>query len=270
MYDCHLHTNHSFDAKNTMEEVCRAAVRHGMKGICFTDHLELNSPNHADPEHPIDYYIDIEAQKADFLRNKEKYGKSLEMCCGAEVGLHLGMEERIQNAINDLKPDFVIGSVHSIDNMDIFVGDLSVGRSKFETYMYYLERTLEIVKTQKCFNVLGHMDMILRDKNIADKNMDTVEYHLIIDEILKNLIKNGKGIEVNTSGWRYNLGGPHPHPFIIKRYKELGGRTITTGSDSHIPESINEGIDRATALLKDLGFTEVSYFVHGEEQRRKI
>ena len=112
--------------------------------------------------------------------------------------------------------------------------------------------------------------MILRDHNLIDKNIDKVEYRLIIDDILRTLIKNGKGIEVNSSGWRYHLAGPHPQPFIIKRYKELGGKTITTGSDSHMANSVNLDIDRATQLLKDLGFTRVSYFIGGKEQYRSI
>ena len=129
---------------------------------------------------------------------------------------------------------------------------------------------MKIVKNHDYFHVLGHLDMILRDKSFGDKNLDTLEFRLIIDDILKTLIKNGKGIEVNSSGWRYHLNGPHPQIFIIKRYKELGGKTITTGSDSHYNDSVNVDIDKATQVLRDLDFKEISYFVGGEEQRRKI
>lgn len=270
MYDCHLHTIHSFDGKNIMQNVCAASIEHGMKGICFTDHLDLNSVNKKDPSTTIDHYLDVTALKNDFNIAKELFGDKLEMACGAEVGLQIGQEERTKKAIEDLQPDFIIGSVHYIDNKDVYAGGWSVGKDKFETYMSYFERILKIVKTHDYFNVLGHLDMILRDKKFPDKKMDRVEYHLIIDDILKTLIANGKGIEVNSSGWRYNLEGPFPQPFIIKRYKELGGTTITTGSDSHIAESINQDIDRATILLKDLGFEEVSYFTEGKEERRKI
>lgn len=269
MYDCHLHTHHSFDGRNTMENICKESLEHGMKGICFTNHLDLQAVNRANPEEPIDHYPDP-AQSRDFAEVKARYGDRLEMCLGAEVGLQRGQGERSKAAICELQPDFIIGSIHYIDNKDIFSGAWSEGKDKFHTYMSYLERTLEIVKTHDYFHVLGHLDMILRDKNITDKSMDSVEYHLIIDDILKALIANGKGIEVNASGWRYRLGGPHPQPFIIKRYKELGGTIITTGSDSHFDDSINSGIDRATALIKEIGFDEVSYFVGGKEQRRKI
>ncbi len=270
MYDCHLHTKYSFDGKNKMDEVCRTSITHGMKGICFTDHLDLNSVNHADRNHPLDHYLDGAAMWAEFSQMREKYGKQLEMACGTEVGLQRGQGERTKKALVELKPDFVIGSLHYIDNKDIFSGDLSIGKNKQETYLYYLERTLELVKTHDYFHVLGHMDVILRDSKFSDKSMDEPEYRLLLDDILQTLIQNGKGIEVNSSGWRYGLDGPHPQPFIIKRYRELGGTIITTGSDSHIPESINQDIDLVTNILRELGFTAVSYFVKGEEQRRQI
>ena len=270
MYDCHLHTNHSFDGKNLMEEICRISIENGMKGICFTDHLDLNAVNREDPAHPLDHYLDKEAIGADFVKVCDIYGGKLELSCGTEVGLQQGQAERTKKAVADLKPDFIIGSVHYIDNKDVYSGGWSEGKDRFTTYMTYFERVLEIVKNHDYFHVLGHLDMILHDKKFTDKNIDTPEFRLIIDDILKELIKNGKGIEVNSSGWRYHLDGPHPQVFIIKRYKELGGKIITTGSDSHYNDSVNVDIDKATQILRELGFNEVSYFVKGEEQRRKI
>ena len=48
----------------------------------------------------------------------------------------------------------------------------------------------------------------------------------------------GKGIELNTGGFKYGLGHPNPCEDIIKRYKELGGEIITLGSDAHKCESL--------------------------------
>ena len=46
----------------------------------------------------------------------------------------------------------------------------------------------------------------------------------IIDEILQLLIDQGRGIEINTAGWKYGLGHPNPHEKILTRYLELGRR----------------------------------------------
>ena len=65
-------------------------------------------------------------------------------------------------------------------------------------------------------------------------------YSDLIDACLKSLIENGKGIEVNTSGFRYGINGTYPSLNILKRYKELGGEIITAGSDSHKPKDTTE------------------------------
>ena len=72
------------------------------------------------------------------------------------------------------------------------------------------------------------MNNIIDDKIFSDE----------IDEILKMAIYDGKGIEINTSSFRYKLPDLTPSSYILKRYKELGGEIITTGSDSHNPAQV--------------------------------
>ncbi len=40
------------------------------------------------------------------------------------------------------------------------------------------------------------------------------------------------------AGIKYGLGFAHPHPSVLRRYKELGGEIITVGSDAHKAEHI--------------------------------
>ena len=49
----------------------------------------------------------------------------------------------------------------------------------------------------------------------------------LITEILKTVIADGKGIEVNTSSHRYGLSDMTPSRDILKLYKELGGTILT-------------------------------------------
>ena len=69
-----------------------------------------------------------------------------------------------------------------------------------------------------------------------------------------------KGIELNTSGFRYGLGSPHPNIEILKRYKELGGKIITLGSDAHKAEDLASHFDIAQDILRDVGFKEVAVY----------
>ena len=265
MYDCHLHTEFSYDCRMPIKAICEISLAHGMKGICLTDHVEIH-PKNKEHEHLPDY----PAYKASFEEAKASYGDRLEMSRGIELGLADDINEQNLAEIKKAEPDFIIGSVHYVDGQEIYTGEFSSGKTREEAYLYYLETVLRQVKTHDYFSVLGHLDMVLRDHSFENRSFDRAEFFLLVDDILKNLIESGRGIEVNSSGWGYGLGGPHPSARIIKRYKELGGTIITTGSDSHRFASVNKDIATATLLLKDLGFESVSYFHNLKEEKRKI
>ena len=74
------------------------------------------------------------------------------------------------------------------------------------------------------------------------------------------VIKDGKGIEINTSSHRYGLADTTPSHEILKLYKELGGEIITIGSDSHKPEHLGAYIDESKELLRELGYTQYCTF----------
>ena len=76
----------------------------------------------------------------------------------------------------------------------------------------------------------------------------------MIEEILKIVIADGKGIELNTSFHRYGLSDSMPSREILKLYRELGGEIITIGSDSHKPEHLGAYIDEGQEILKSLGY----------------
>ena len=76
----------------------------------------------------------------------------------------------------------------------------------------------------------------------------------IITEILKIVIQDGKGIEVNTSSYYYKLNDLTPSMNILKLYYELGGKIITIGSDSHKKIQLGSYIDEVKEILKNIGF----------------
>ena len=81
------------------------------------------------------------------------------------------------------------------------------------------------------------MDYVVRYGKSREKEYSYTDYADIIDEILKLLIEKEKGLEVNSAGLKYGLPFAHPHPDVLKRYRELGGEIITIGP-MHINRSI--------------------------------
>ena len=116
------------------------------------------------------------------------------------------------------------------------------------------------MKCIKDFDVLGHIDYIVRYGKRKEKFYTYEEVQDEIEEILKNLIATGRGLEVNTAGWKYGLKFCHPQPGIIKRYRELGGEIITIGSDAHLPEYVGYEFSRAEEVLRQCGFRYYAQF----------
>ena len=55
-----------------------------------------------------------------------------------------------------------------------------------------------------------------------------------------------------------------PDEPIIRRYRELGGKYITIGSDSHTANEVGAGIEEAMKLIKNCGFDKLTFFVSRE------
>jgi histidinol-phosphatase (PHP family) len=79
-------------------------------------------------------------------------------------------------------------------------------------------------------------------------------YDDALREIFRTAMRNGIGLEVNTSGLRQGLGATIPAFRQIRLYRELGGEIITVGSDAHYPKDVGAGIADGYKLLREAAF----------------
>lgn len=248
--DFHVHTDFSNDCSVSAEMQIESAIKQGLKYICITDHCDMHL--YFDKK----YILDINSYFNKINTLKEKYKDRINVLCGIEIGLQPNLKEAIQNNISGYDFDFIIGSSHAVNNVDIGYNPDKYfgGKSEKEAYREYFESILENVKTFDNYNVYGHLDYVVRYGPNKNKHFDFNDYKNVFEEILKTIIRNGKGIEMNTAGLRKNLGYPHPHKDILKMYKNLGGEIITIGSDAHRTEHIGYGFQDIPELLRELGF----------------
>src|SRR5699024_9572539 len=129
-----------------------------------------------------------------------------------------------------------------------------------ESYIRYYEEILAIIEVFEHFDVIGHLDYVKRYSPIAWEKEEHLYGLDVIDEIFKLLIERGKGIEVNTSGYRHISNAPMPNIEIIKRFSKMGGDIITIGSDAHSTDAIACFFDRARRELKQAGINKLAKF----------
>lgn len=267
--DMHMHTWFSTDSEACPRDMADEAVRKGLKTICFTDHFDKD-----DLEWGEEGIFDVDAYFVEMQKLQEEYAGKLNIRIGIELGLRTYLKDYYEELTKKYPFDFVIVSVHNVPYKKDAEGNilytdpaaekLFTDRTDKEAYRLMMETTLENVRTSDCFQTLGHLDYVVRYGKSREKEYSYTDYADIIDEILKLLIEKEKGLEVNSAGLKYGLPFAHPHPDVLKRYRELGGEIITIGADAHKPEHIAYDFAKAEEILKSCGF---KYYTEFFEQK---
>ena len=255
-YDLHMHSHFSMDSEDSMEKMVKASVERGLKEICFTDHVEF----YTGVAHRNAAIFDAKAYVAEIERLREVYHKKIDIRIGVEFGYQPQSVEKINHFSKLIDFDFIICSVHEVKNQAFHVkeyGNDKTIKEAFETYFLECERC---TRENLLFSVLGHFDLLKRYVPCGDGAGIFKDNFDLIESIFKRLISNGKGIEVNTSGFRYGLGQTHPTSDFLKLYKSLGGEIITMGSDAHTAEYVGDKFEYTVALLKEIGFDYITRF----------
>lgn len=257
--DQHMHSEHSFDSEAGMDKMIESAINKGLNQICFTEHNDYDYP--VSENFPKDCWnCNVDAYLYDLLTTRDNYEGKIKVNFGLEVGLQESCVEKNQMLVNSNMFDFIIGSIHLVNKIDTYEPVYFEGKSTKQAIDEYFEAMLKNIKLFNDFDVLGHMDYIVRTLPAGEDAYKPSDYTDYIESILDFLIKNGKGIEINTSALVKGFKMPNPHMNIIKRYKEKGGEIITVGSDAHTPENIAGKFNVAEDILKAAGFDYYTVF----------
>ena len=271
-FDTHNHSQFSFDGgATTVEKSVKAAVDKGFGGICFTDHCDYFVPAmKADYEPIVCEVFDVGAQQSEIDRvsdlvSEGAFGKSaakkFRILKGAEIGIYEDSRELNRAFISAHSFDQVIASVHYLEDTDPYFGPYYKGKNWKEAYGRYLETLLREMKKLEDFDIMGHFDYIVRYAPYPKESIQYRDFPGIIDEILKYLIENGKGLEINTKTYRpYGLRTPQLDRDILIRYMELGGEIICLGSVSHKAEQVGTKFDYFAQYVKMFGFRRLGHF----------
>lgn len=252
--DYHLHSYYSHDSNTPMTLQAERAVKLGLDEICFTDHVDYVGGYASNTDYSR-YFSEI-AQVGEKFRGK------LTVRAGLEFGLQSHTTAHYESLFAEYQDelDFVLLSVHEIDDLELWGQDYQRTRTQAEYTRGYYEELLRIMQSYHSYSVLAHLDLIVRYERLHPYPYPFEGVRDIVEEILRTAIDEGKGIEMNTSSWRYGLRDTTPCREILELYHDLGGEILTLGSDAHNPEYLADHMDTACEILKDIGFTKFCTF----------
>lgn len=268
MIDCHTHTQFSMDSEADINECIQKAMNLGLSAYAVTDHCECSAwypeSHYADTEN-FDYFNyaeDFNNSLNAVIELKEKY-KNFNLICGVEMGQATQDTQIAEKIASDKRLDFIIGSMHQLkDEKDFYY--INYYNMSTDEICNLLERYFnEVYQLCKmnCFDVLGHLTYCLRYMKCHHNiNPDISRFDEIIAESFRILARNGKGIEINTSGIRQGFGDTFPSLKYVRLFKDMGGEILSIGSDAHCVEDIGKNISDALETAKAAGFARLCYF----------
>lgn len=252
--DSHTHSECSFDGNDSVIMLCEQACAREMYSITVTDHCECNE------YFEKNVHDDIRRSISQTANAREMYHDRLRVYTGIELGQPTQDIEAARDALSLTEYDFVLGSLHNLRGKQDFYFLEYTEQSAYELLDRYYDELLELAQ-QDMFDCLSHLDYPLRYIiGNSGLDIDLSRYSERLDTILETVIKNDKAIEINTSGLRQIIGRTLPDVSVIKRFRELGGKYVTIGSDAHRWGDIGAGIETGLDILSAAGFTHFAVY----------
>lgn len=253
--DLHTHTDNSPDGNHSCAYMAETAERNGIKCVAFTDHCEIDSfYNEEYDRRVVQSFFEVSKVKSAF------HGR-IEILRGIELGQPHYDKALAEKIIDAQNYDVVIGSVHNLRGKEDFYYMKSFDNNSVEDMMNeYFDELIAMLEWGN-FDILAHITYPFRYIfNICGYIEDINKYSKKVDELLKLCAEKDKALEINMGGLKYPINKPSPDIDTVKRFKELGGKLVSVGSDSHYAERIGFGIPEAYNMAREAGFDSVAVF----------
>ncbi|MBU2668384.1 PHP domain-containing protein [Actinoplanes bogorensis] len=261
--DSHVHSEWSWDTSaGDMVGTCARAVEIGLPAVAFTEHLDFNHwittpASLVTSPHQAPYTgDDLVVRPPRF--DAAGYLAAIEECRGRFPGLRIlsgleiGEPHLNPDAVAELLKagpfDRLLGSLHCLPVDDGHTGPpvlLETGKPD-EVVRQYLAEVPVVVAASDAFEVFAHIDYPIRFWPADAAPFEPGDFEPEFRHALRCLADGGRTLEVNT---RLPL-----HPQIVAWWREEGGRTVSFGSDAHLPAAVGGGFREAAHMVEAHGF----------------
>jgi histidinol-phosphatase (PHP family) len=201
----------------------------------------------------------------DFLR-------SAGLKVGIEADFLPGREDRTANFLEGRDWDYVVGSVHFLQDhavdvhgepdwepWDIWRG---AGSDPDKVWARYFE-TLGEAARSGLFDILAHPDLVkVFGSRVPLPEGDLRRYY---ERAMDGIADSDVAVELSTAGLRKPVGEMYPASALLEMCLDAG-RPVALSSDAHRPEQLGHEYERAVELLRGLGVNEIAVF-DGRERR---
>jgi histidinol-phosphatase (PHP family) len=254
--DSHIHTNLSPDSNVPLDTYAAQAVERGIAEIAITDHVDF------EPSAPAFDFVPFETRERVVREAAERWDpRGVAIRFGTEITYDSRYETEIRDHLVRHQYDYVIGSVHIYKGSPYHPSSVESwvdGRSLPEIVGPYFDEVGRAIRSG-LFDTIGHLDFVKRFLHPHVTAADLAEVPELYEPLLVALVESNVALEVNTSGLRHGPAEPYPSAAVVARYRSLGGRLVTAGSDAHTADSFAGGLEEGYRSAAAAGFRELAF-----------
>jgi histidinol-phosphatase (PHP family) len=264
-----LHGGHSGQfcchAEDRLEEIVCAYIEKGFKSVGITEHIPPVSDQMRYPDEiklgltARDLYLRFARYFTEVKRLKAVYQSKIHIHAGMETETYTGYLPHVKQLIHEFKPDYIVGSVHHVDDICFDYSRKEYDRavrhygSHEQMYLRYFDLQFEMINNLHPF-VVGHFDLI----RIHD--LEGYEQRLLSPVIQERMLRNlhlikklGLVMDFNLRPLARGEKEPYLAPSLLTMIKTLG-IPVVPGDDSHGRDLAGGHVAHAIEILKTMGF----------------
>lgn len=264
--DYHMHTPRCNHASGSIIDYAEAALHHGLHEIGISDHSPM--PHGFDAEWrmdrcELDNYLEEVYQVQAIMRPR-----GLTVRCGLEADYHPSAVDYIQSLLAYHDWDYVIGSVHFIDNWGFDNPDEQDGWGRWdltEAWCAYFDAVAESASVG-LFDIIGHPDLL---KKYGHCQPDDSAVHAAEDRMLQAVKSADITLEISAAGLRKPVAEIYPRSLMVGKAAKLK-IPFAYGSDAHAPQDVSHAMQDCLQCLNQHGIQHIAYFTQRNRSMKEI
>ena len=268
LYDQHLHSSFSNDSHEDLRNYFEVANNLGIKYVITTEHCDF-----ASSVDNTDWMPDFDKLIA-YQKVLAKEYPNITPLLGLELGYRKDYLKEMNEISHKYDFDLIQLSIHDGPKGDYYF------TSTFEhdpvgMMHYYFDAMVEALQTFTNFDVLSHIDFGFKTIVKINPNYKFSLFENRLKEVFNILARLDKPLEINckvmeslNNDYMNNDSSYHYDDhlrYLLKVYKECGGKKLTLSSDAHKTSKYRLDFDKHMAVIKEMGFDKLSYFIKRKE-----
>ncbi|MFT4413138.1 histidinol-phosphatase [Fredinandcohnia humi] len=195
---------------------------------------------------------------------KRAWKNNIDVKMSIEMDYTPGKHKEMEIFISSYEFDYVIGSIHWVDDFGIDLAEFKKEwdrRDLYDTYEKYYDQVITLAESN-LFDIIGHIDLV-KIFNYIPQDEEFLLHQF--DRITTALANSKTCVEISTAGLRKPIGKLYPDPRLLQMCfdKKI---PIVLSSDAHKPEHVGADFDQAIQLAKSVGYETLMTFEKGNRK----